>query len=771
MEVGRLSLCISWTVILVISLLQRPTFAIKKSYVVYFGAHSHDSETSSIDLDRIEDSHYEFLGSFLGSKEKAKDAIFYSYTRHINGFAADLEDEEAEQISKHPEVVSVFLDKGNKLHTTRSWDFLRMERNGSIPSKSIWVKARFGEDVIIANLDSGVWPESESFDDKGMGPVPSRWRGFCQNNTEVGVRCNRKLIGARYFNKGYSTRFNGLLPSARDYNGHGTHTLSTAGGGFVAGANVLGHGNGTAKGGSPNARVAAYKVCWPTGDSSSSDCSDGDVLAGFDAAIHDGVDVLSISLGQTATDYLTDSVAIGSFHAVKKGMVVVCSAGNTGPAWGSVNNVAPWIITVGASTIDRQFSTYVVLRNNLRFKGQSLSPDSLPAEKMYPVIRSVDAKAGNATEHDAESCVIGSLDPKMAKGKILVCLRGTNPRVEKGKAVMDAGGIGMVLVNDITSGYETIPDAHILPTSHISAADGLSLFSYINSTQSPVAYISPATTELDVKPAPTVASFSSQGPNSVTPEILKPDVIAPGVSIIAAFTQATGPSDLPFDSRRVLFNSLSGTSMACPHVSGIVGLLKTLHPDWSPAAIKSALMTTARNRDNMREHIHGSSQDSGTPFSNGAGHVRPNRAMDPGLVYDVTIQDYLYFLCALGYSEDLIAKFANEHYNCPKSTSLLEFNYPAISVPSLYGSVSLTRRVKNVGSPGIYNVRIREPAGISVMVEPKRLIFNQMGEEKKYRVTLKIKEGGSTQNYVFGGLTWSDGVHYVRSPIVVGIGK
>ena len=179
------------------------------------------------------------------------------------------------------------------------------------------------------------------------------------------VEMIRKLIGARYFNKGYEAelgrRLNSSYQTARDTFGHGTHTLSTAGGGFVGGANLLGSAYGTAKGGAPSARVASYKVCWLG-------CTDADVLAAFDAAIHDGVDVLSISLGYPVRDYFLDAISIGSFHAVKNGILLVCSAGNGGPDPGSVINVAPWIITVAASTIDREFPSYVMLGNNKQFK-------------------------------------------------------------------------------------------------------------------------------------------------------------------------------------------------------------------------------------------------------------------------------------------------------------------------------------------------------------------------------------------------------------------
>ncbi|KAL3848678.1 hypothetical protein ACJIZ3_010560 [Penstemon smallii] len=752
---------------LVLSLLLSPTFASKKSYVVYLGAHSHGKDVTFTDFDSVTKSHCQFLGSFLGSSKKAKDAIFYSYTRHINGFAAILEDDEAFRISKHPKVVSVFLNQGRKLHTTRSWDFLGLENNGEIRSSSIWKKARFGEDTIIANLDTGVWPESKSFRDEEMGPIPSKWKGICQNDLDSSFHCNRKLIGARYFNNGYSAvvgPLNSTFQSPRDTEGHGSHTLSTAGGNFVAGANVFKFGNGTAKGGSPRARVAAYKVCYPPVNGN--ECFDADILAAFDMAIHDGVDVLSVSLGGDPAPFHNDSVAIGSFHAVKHGVVVVCSAGNSGPADGTVSNVAPWQITVGASTMDRQFPSYVVLGNKMQFKGESLSATSLPRKK-FSIVSAAHAKLANASADQALLCKSGTLDHKKVKGKILVCLRGDNARVDKGEQAALAGAVGMVLANNEVSGNEILADPHVLPASQINYTDGLALFSYINSTRSPVAYITKSTTQLDTKPAPFMAAFSSKGPNTITPEILKPDITAPGVSIIAAYTGAQGPTNQDFDTRRVLFNSVSGTSMSCPHISGVVGLLKTLHPKWSPAAIRSAIVTTARTRDNTLKPITDASYVKATPFSYGGGHVQPNRAMDPGLVYDLGANDYLNFLCALGYNQTQIELFSDGPYSCPKPINLIDVNYPSITVPYLKGSVTVSRVVKNVGSPGTYKVLVRSPRGISVQVEPSVLKFVRIGEEKTFRVTLKVRKFSAAGDYVFGQLTWSDGKHYVRSPIVV----
>ncbi|GMN36703.1 hypothetical protein TIFTF001_006212 [Ficus carica] len=752
--------------LILFSLLQVPALAAKKSYIVYLGSHAHGLEITEVDLDRVADSHYEFLASFLGSKEKAKESIFISYKRHINGFAAFLDEEEAAQIAKHPGVVSVFQNKEKKLHTTHSWRFMILEdQKGDALPNSIWEKANYGNDVIIANLDTGVWPTSKSFDDEGYGPIPSRWKGICQKSDD-GFACNRKLIGARYFSKGYEARkgkLNSTDRSARDNDGHGTHTLSTAGGNFVPGASILGIGNGTAKGGSPKARVAAYKVCWP-------ECFDADVMDALDTAIHDGVDVISMSIGGNPAGYWEDGMSIGAFHAVKKGIAVVVSAGNSGPTPGSVSNLSPWMITVAASTIDREFQAIVDLKDGLRLKGTSLS-SALPKKKFYPLITGAQAKNADASEADALLCKADTLDSAKVKGRILVCLRGIIARVEKGLNAAQAGAVGMVLCNDEANGNGIIADPHFLPASHVTYDDGLSLLKYVNATKNPQGTLLPPVAATGIKPAPSMASFSSVGPNTITPEILKPDITAPGVSIVAAYSEGVSPTGIEIDHRRIPFNVESGTSMSCPHVAGVVGLLKTIHPDWSPAAIRSAIVTTGmintRTRDNTGYPIKTAAKEKATPFNYGNGHIRPNQAVDPGLVYDLSTKDYLNFLCSLGYNETQIQTLNDEPYKCPsKNVTVLDFNYPSVTVPNLNGSVTVTRTVKNVGHPATYVVQVREPVGVSVAVEPKILNFEKHGEEKSFRVTLKDK-GHNLEDYQFGVFVWSDGKHYIRSPIVV----
>ncbi|CAL5023379.1 unnamed protein product [Urochloa decumbens] len=770
----------------------------RSSYVVYLGQHAHGAalgthgaeELAALERDAA-DSHYELLAGVLGGdKEKAREAIFYSYTKHINGFAANLDAATAAEIARQPGVISVFPNRGRQLHTTRSWQFLGLAGPGGVPHGGAWRKAKFGADTIIGNFDTGVWPESESFRDDGLGPVPSHWKGECDKGQDDKFSCNRKLIGARYFNKGYASAagvLNVTMNTPRDMDGHGTHTLSTAAGSPVSGASVFGFGNGTASGGSPHARVAAYRVCFPP--INGSECFDADILAAFDAAIHDGVHVLSLSLGGDPSNYFDDGIAIGSFHAVRRGIAVVCSAGNSGPALGTASNLAPWIFTSGASTMDREFPSYIVFnhtkakaRNSsesplarpphpslTKIKGQSLSMTMLP-EKPYPLIDSAKAGAENATTKDAQLCMIGALDPKKVKGKVVVCLRGINARVAKGEAVKQAGGVGMVLANDVSTGNEIIADAHVLPATQIKYKDGLLLYSYLNSTKNPTGFITKPATVLGAKPAPFMAAFSSQGPNIITPEILKPDITAPGVSVIAAWTRSNSPTDLAFDKRRVAFNSESGTSMSCPHVSGIVGLLRTLHPEWSPAAIKSAIMTTALEMDNMGELIMNASSLASSPFGYGAGHVSPARAMNPGLVYDLGDADYLDFLCALKYNATVMATFNGAPYTCPGEAPrrVADLNYPSITVVNVTAAgATARRRVKNVGRPGPYWAFVIEPAGVAVSVTPNVLDFHAKGEEKGFEVSFHVKNAALAKDYSFGALVWTNGKQFVRSPLVV----
>ncbi|XP_045798481.1 subtilisin-like protease Glyma18g48580 [Trifolium pratense] len=765
----------------------------KKCYIVYLGAHSHGPHPTSVELDIATNSHYDLLSSTLGSREKAKEAIIYSYNKHINGFAALLEEEEAADISKKANVVSVFLSKSHKLHTTRSWEFLGLQRNGK---NTAWQKGKFGENTIIANIDSGVWPESKSFGDKGFGPIPSKWRGTnaCQIRQFRKLKknpCNRKLIGARFFSNAYEAYYGKLRSwqlSARDFVGHGTHTLSTAGGNFVPGASIFGIGNGTIKGGSPRARVATYKVCWSLTDVA--DCFGADVLAAIDQAISDGVDILSLSVaGQYLVypeDIFTDEVSIGAFHALSRNILVVASAGNDGPTEGSVVNIAPWVFTIAASTLDRDFSSTITIGNK-KVTGASLFV-TLPPNKSFSLILGTDGKLANATDRAARLCRPGTLDPSKVKGKIVGCDREGNIKsVAEGQEALSAGAKGMLLSNRPQQGKTTLAEPHVL--SCVGNGQDENTPVIINTTEPAGSHAAYDITSMDSKlksgttirfsgakvlygrkPAPVMASFSSRGPNKIQPSILKPDVTAPGVNILAAYSLFASASNLITDNRRGFpYNVQQGTSMSCPHVAGIAGLLKTKHPNWSPAAIKSAIMTTATTLDNTNRPIQDAFKKKlATPFAYGSGHVQPDLAIDPGLVYDLGIKDYLNFLCAYGYNQQLISALNfNGTFVCSGSHSIEDFNYPSITLPNLgLNVVNVTRTVTNVGSPGTYVAKAQLP-GYKIVVVPNSLTFKKIGEKKTFQVIVQATNGTPRKKYQFGNLQWTDGKHIVRSPITV----
>jgi hypothetical protein len=322
----------------------------------------------------------------------------------------------------------------------------------------------------------------------------------------------------------------------------------------------------------------------------------------------------------------------------------------------------------------------------------------------------------------------------------------------------------------------------LLPAVSVTYADAVEIVTY-SRTPNPVANISYFSTFTGFvnPPSPRVASFSSRGPNCVAPEILKPDIIAPGVQILAAWTGQVSPSKLDIDERRVEFNIISGTSMATPQMSGIAALLKAARPKWSPAAIKSAMMTTAYNVDNHGVIITDMSTGKAAgPFQIGAGHVDPNRALDPGLVYDTDEDDYISFLCALGYTPKIVAIFTGGPVVediCSKRQAIAvgDHNYPAFSVAfkSYDEKVTQRRVVRNVGSHvnAVYTFSYRAlPIGWSAIVDPPELEFDAGHTSLEYTVTFSLimsAASKSSETEAHSALVWTDGKHKVVSPIVL----
>ncbi|KAI4351858.1 hypothetical protein L6164_006164 [Bauhinia variegata] len=764
---GNLGLILTSYVFFSIVLFAHAQFA-KKTYIVQMDKSAMPA-TFANHLEWYSSKVKSVLSKSVQAEMDNEERIIYNYQTAFHGVAAKLSPEEAQNLEAEDGVVAIFPDTKYQLHTTRSPMFLGLEpaRNADI-----WSEKLVDHDVVVGVLDTGIWPESDSFNDTGMRAIPAHWRGACE--TGRGFRkhhCNRKIVGARSFFHGYEAATGKMneqaeYKSPRDQDGHGTHTAATVAGSPVRGANLLGYAHGTARGMAPGSRVAAYKVCWIGG------CFSSDILSAIDKAVADGVNVLSISLGGGVSSYYRDSLSVAAFGAMEKGVFVSCSAGNAGPDPASLTNVSPWIATVGASTMDRDFPAIVKLGNGRRVTGVSIykGKNTLSTKKQYPLVY----LGGNSTSPDPRSlCLEGTLDPKKVAGKIVICDRGISPRVQKGHVVKNAGGVGMILANTEGNGEELVADCHLLPAAAIGAKEAKELKHYILTNGKASATIAFLGTRLGIKPSPVVAAFSSRGPNLLSLEILKPDLVAPGVNILAAWSEVIGPSSLSTDRRRVKFNILSGTSMSCPHVSGIAALLKSKHPEWSPAAIKSSLMTTAYVHDNTRNPLRDASiATPSSSYDHGAGHVNPRRALDPGLIYDIEPQDYFEFLCAQRLTPTelkVFGKYANR--SCRHSLAIPgDLNYPAISAvfPEKISVSVLTlhRTVTNVGPPvSKYHVVVSPFKGASVKVEPETLNFTRRYQKLSYKITFTTKSRQTEPE--FGGLVWKDGVQRVRSPVTI----
>ncbi|XP_018684877.2 subtilisin-like protease SBT3.9 isoform X2 [Musa acuminata AAA Group] len=749
--------------LLLLHLLLLGLFSASNVYIVYMGERAQDEPAAATEL------HHATLSTVLGSKQAATSSILYSYKHGFSGFAAVLTESEAARVADLAGVAHVVPNRILDLHTTRSWDFLHLKSN---PSGGLLEMSRSGDGSIIGEY--GPSPKASAIVTWErfhlVGEESAKKERSSMFPTAIGPFC-RKIIGARWYIKGYEAEFGKLntsdileFLSARDAVGHGTHTSSTAAGAFVGNASFMGIARGIARGGALRARLAIYKVCWATGG-----CSSADILAAFDDAIHDGVDVLSVSLGQSPPlpTYIEDVLAIGSFHAVARGITVVCSAGNSGPFSQTVINTAPWVITVAASTIDRTFVTFISLGNNVTKAGQALYLGE-HVDKFYGIVYAEDIASDNADSTDARGCGAGSLNSTLARGKVVLCFQTRDQRspLVASDTVRRAHGVAVIFAQFLT---KDITFAFDFPCIQVDLEIGTSILTYLGSTRKPIVKFSTTKTVLGTVIAPEVAYFSSRGPSSLSPFVLKPDIAAPGVNILASWSPASPPRNMP----PLNFKIESGTSMSCPHISAIAALLKSIHPNWSPAAIKSAIVTTASTIDEYSLGVvaEGAPHKQANPFDFGGGHVDPNKAIDPGLVYDMRVSAYVHFLCSVGYNNSAVSSLTQHPTICHDIyQSQKDLNLPSITIPELKESFTVTRTVTNVGpATSTYTAHVEAPRGVSVRVRPSILAFNSTVQKLKFKVTfgsrLKVQSG-----YLFGSLTWKDGVHHlVRIPLAIRI--
>ncbi len=733
--------------------------------------------------------------------------VVASYDVVLNGFAVKLTDAEVLTLKSNPAVMDVQADAPRRVDTVSSARFLGLSTAGGLWSKYTGNQPVKGENMVIGVVDSGIWPENPAFADRvdangnptfdGSGTlayttVPASFKGGCQSGEgfDPVLHCNNKLIGAKYYNAGFLASPYGFLKnwsefySPRDSNigsngvssghgGHGSHTASTAAGNAGAFATVNGVPMGASTGMAPRARIAAYKVCWtfddPTaedGTNASNTCYNSDSVTAIDDAVKDGVNVINYSISGSQTS-INDPVEQAFYRASLAGVFVATSAGNSGPAQ-AVAHVSPWLTTVAASTHDRSTKAEVTLGNGAKYSGASLNVNPLGSA---PLIRAEDAGLGGGA---ASLCFSDAgaaagfnqvkLDPAKVTGKVVICTRGENARVDKSLAVLEAGGIGMVMADN---GAGLVSEAHSVPSVHVSSADGAAIKSYAVA-QAASASAAISAFAIAVAPAPIMAGFSSRGPNAGDSNMLKPDLTAPGVDVIASVTAALTPAEHALVAIGEMvpppaYASYQGTSMSSPHVAGLALLLRQLHPDWSPAAIKSALMTTAFTT--LDDKLAGA-QNGLLPWAQGAGHVDPNKAADPGLVYDAKKADYVAYQCKVNkaavqpQSDCVTYGTLDETYN---------LNLPSITVGSVQNSVTVRRSVTNVsGASATYNATASVP-GFTTSVAPSTLTLAP-GQTGAFTVTLNTA-GAANGVWNFGSLSWTDGSRTVRSPIQARTGK
>ncbi|CAA0384716.1 unnamed protein product [Arabidopsis thaliana] len=704
----------------------------KQVYIVYMGA-------LPSRVDYMPMSHHTSLLQDVTGESSIQDRLVRNYKRSFNGFAARLTESEREILASMDEVVSVFPSKNLNLQTTTSWNFMGL-KEGKRTKRNPLIES----DTIIGVIDSGIYPESDSFSGKGFGPPPKKWKGVCKGGTNF--TCNNKLIGARY----YTPKLEGFPESARDNTGHGSHTASIAAGNAVKHVSFYGLGNGTVRGGVPAARIAVYKVC----DPGVIRCTSDGILAAFDDAIADKVDIITVSLGADAVGtFEEDTLAIGAFHAMAKGILTVNGAGNNGPERRTIVSMAPWLFTVAASNMNRAFITKVVLGNGKTIVGRSVNSFDLNGKK-YPLVYGKSASS-RCDASSAGFCPPGCLDSKRVKGKIVLCDTQRNP----GEA-QAMGAVASIVRNP----YEDAASVFSFPVSVLSEDDYNIVLSYVNSTKNPKAAVLKSETIFNQK-APVVASYSSRGPNPLIHDILKPDITAPGSEILAAYSPYVPPSES--DTRHVKYTVISGTSMSCPHVAGVAAYIKTFHPLWSPSMIQSAIMTTA-----WPMNASTSPSNELAEFAYGAGHVDPIAAIHPGLVYEANKSDHITFLCGFNYTGKKLRLISGDSSSCTKEQTkslTRNLNYPSMSA-QVSGTkpfkVTFRRTVTNVGRPNAtYKAKV-VGSKLKVKVVPAVLSLKSLYEKKSFTVTVS-GAGPKAENLVSAQLIWSDGVHFVRSPIVV----
>ncbi|MCP4987031.1 MAG: S8 family serine peptidase [Colwellia sp.] len=734
--------------------------------------------------DKIKQNQEELAKSFSQQIAGKPVSIVYHYTNTINGFAAKLSHAQAIAIKKNASVVNVWADEVNHPTTNNTSDFLGL--NGASGQHTRDVK---GEDIIIGIIDTGIWPENASFTDDGnYSPVSElNWSGSCDLGNslpEDEFTCNNKLIGAQGFNEGVKQQgeIHNDFDSPRDVNGHGSHVAGTAAGNANTPVSMEDSNgvtfNTMVSGIAPRARIAAYKVCWnyfdEGQDKQSTNCNTTDSLAAFDKAVEDGVDIINFSISGSQTSVVT-LVEQAMLRATQAGVFVAASAGNVKSTTVAEynNHPSPWITSVANSTYTAGPGDSITFGDALQ-----VTHDGSDSFKQMFARRDKPFAGDIALAIPQDGCD-ELTNPVDIVGKVALIERGGCTFDQKFTSATDAGAIGVVVFTDHREASSmSVSDTMLTGGGMIARAPGLAMIEALSTGTVTVDHRKgPSVITPYLSPGNEMANSSLTGPNKNTLDLIKPDITAPGTHILAAYTDVNGEG----------FKSISGTSMASPHIAGMAALLLEENPNWQPARVKSALMTTARQ--NLTKSTGTSparpvAAERGTaadPFDFGSGHAQPAKAVSPGLVYDLTTSDYLAFICSqeqggvveAGYNVTCAELVENGH-----SLDATQLNYPSISVGSLDTIKTVYRTVSDVsGTEGTYQATVEAPAGIDVTVttydvngnetEADSLVVSPNGKAQ-YSLTFTKTASAIDDQVVFGSITWTNqnGLA-VRSPIAI----
>ncbi len=727
----------------------------------------------------------------------------YSYRYSLNGFAARMTLAQAQRMQHQPEVLRVWEDEIRPLATNFSPEFLGLFR------ENVGLRGAPGLDgdgIVIGVIDSGIAPEHPALTDTRPADRPpvcrstwaessflgrwlchrfsvqadvpdfeplDDWNGICQAGDRfTEADCNNKLIGARFFVDGARESGqidDGEIFSARDADGHGTHVATTAAGNKVK-ASIFGTFLGDVQGIAPRARIAVYKACWLRPGDTTASCNTSDLTNAIDTAVADGVDIINYSVGsslQTVT--APDDLAL--MAAAKAGVLAVVAAGNEGPFFATIGSPAgaPWVLTAGASSREGEHSLEAMqidapasIAGKYAVREASFTPalkDHDPIEGALVLVdddvQTTDDGAAGST-FDACQALVNDSE---ISGNIAFIQRGGCRFTTKIVNAQNAGAAAVVLFN--IAGDPIVmtgtPGEADIPALMVGQADGNLILAEIDAGETVEVILDKGFFLSVADTGNVMGTFSSRGPAPVQ-DVLKPDVTAPGINILAGFTPDAANS-VPDEN----FAFLTGTSMSTPHISGVAALLRQAHPEWSPAALKSALMTTAHQGVNQQD---GSSPAN--PFDFGSGHIEPNAANDPGLVYDISDDEYDAFACDSG-SPAVTQARCDALRDSGLSFEPSALNQPSIAVARLASTRTVSRRVTNVSDEtGTYFAAVELPPDIDVQVVPSSLMIGP-GQSQTFEVTFTFQGGPPDQlnRWRFGSLTWSSEDHAVRSVLAV----